>query len=684
MPMTLSALWLIIAAFFPSLAPAQEPGPGSGDELTVPAGGDTADRNAEVVVKVEGAYRLSQGPGVDELAGPVTRTRSGFSKSNSNLVEILESMPGVAVLELGGDEGPWMVSVRGDSGPGAAVYLDGILLNDPLGRVPDLSGIPLAMVDEVTVYRGSAPAGYAMAGTAGVIDIRTRPAGADRELQGKTSFDSLSTLSVSGVVTGKALNGSGMAGASYEGGPAKFPYTDDRGTFQSGRDDRSAERDNNAFNDYDVMVKWERKAGGYRLYTGTYYQQRARELPGQGFQDVDGAKERSETVLAYAGVKRPGAFNLPDLDLEVRTHALQERTWFSDEDGELGPPRDDIDLRTRLGVDLYAYYYGLRNNTISLFTGFYQDEYRPDSKLDPKVNQILCSRASIFFTGADEITLLSGRLKLKPRVRYTYEGNTYKGNTLAAQAGTADDTASYMNTTMDLSAGFMIANGLWFLANTGQHFRPPGFLESYGNRSDILGNSRLDAETGLVQEASLVYDRGPFWRFDTFRAGLSVYQKDIGNRIAWVDQGGGIMSAQNVGDVKVTGVELGVSLNIRDLLMIDASYAWQDAANRADVSMINGKIFPSVPRNTANLTATLYRSYGRFFYKADYQDARWLDEMNTVRAEPRITHSLGISYYSDHWSLGFEAKNLGNDRSPEALSYPLPGTRYLIFLEVKG
>jgi len=665
-------------------APAPESGstvPAAGGEIVVPAAGATA---GEVVVPVEGSYRYSEGPEIDYEAAPVVRTRNGFEKSESNLVEILESMPGVAVTELGGDEGPWVVSVRGDGGPGAAVYLDGILLNDQTGRVVDLSRIPLAFVDQVVVYRGAAPAGYAVAGTAGVVDIKTRAAGPTLTWDGKASVDSLYTAGAAGVVTGRAFNGSGMAGFSYEGGPSKFSYTDDRGTYNATGDDRSAERTNNAFNDYDVMLKWDRKVMGYRLYTGTYYQQRVHELPGKGYQDGDGAREKSETVLVYVGAKQAGTFNLPDLDTELRVHVLQERFWVSDEKGAIGAPRDDLDLRRRLGLDLYAHYYGLRSNTISLYLGLYNEDYRPESKLDPKVNQISCARSSIYFTAADEIALLDGRLKLKPRVRYAYDGSSYKGNTLAAQAGKADDTSSYMGTVLDVSAGYMIVDGLWVLANMGQHYRPPGFWEEFGNRSDLLGNPDLQSESGLVQTVSLIYDRGPFWRFDTFRAEITYYQNDLSDRIAWVDQGGGVWQADNVGDVRTRGIEAGVSLNVRDLLVLDASYAWQNAVNRADDPLINGKVFPSVPRNTANLTATLYQSYGRIYYKGDYQDIRRLDELNTVRAEPRFVHSMGISYYSERWSLGFEARNIGNDQSREALDYPLPGIRYMIFMEVKG
>ena len=665
----------------PQAPAAQEALPEPGEEV-VPAAGN-APGPEEVVVPVEGVYKNYSRPEVDKMADPVVRNRDIFEKSNSNLTEILESIPGVAVLESGGDEGPWMVSLRGDQGPGAAVYLDGILLNDPYGRVPDLSGIPAALVDQVVVYRGGDPSGYPLESTAGVVDIRTRPASAVATQQARLSFDSLNASGVSAVVTGRAMNGSGMAAVSYEGGPGKFAYRDDRGTFFHKDDDRNDERANNEYSDYDVMLKWDRKASAFRLYTGGYYRQRFHDLPGQGFQEAAAAEEKNELVMGYVGIKRPGLL-LPELDAEFRVHALQERTWFNDSDAELGPARDDFELRTRTGADVYFDYYGLRYNTIALYFGLANDERRPESGLDPKTDNIACSRSSVYFTAMDEISLVDGRIKLKPRIRYLYQGNSYQGSTLAAAAGEAADSTSHINTSLDFSAGFMLVDGLWILANTGQHYRPPGFGEEFGDRVNIYGNSSLAAESGLFQELALVYDRGPFWRFDNFWAQFSYYEKKLNDRIAWTDKGGGLIMADNVGGVSITGIELALSLNARDLVAVDASYAWQEATNEAEKKLFSGNDFPAVPRNKANLTATLYQSYGRLYYKGDYQDVRYLDEANTIPTGPRLVHSLGLSYYSDRWSLGFEAKNLGNDQSYEVLGYPLPGTRYLIFMEVKG
>jgi hypothetical protein len=474
-----------------------------------------------------------------------------------------------------------------------------------------------------------------------------------------------------------------MAGVSYQGGPGRFDYTDDRGTYLDDRDDGGADRENNAFADYDVMLKWDRKASAFRIYTGAYYQQRFHDEPGEGFLEVDDAESKSELVLGYVGVKRPGIFT-PELDAEVRVHALQERVWFKDDDGELGPPQDGMDLRTRLGADLYLYYYGLRDNRIAAYLGLYEEAYRPESELDPGVEDISASRSGLYFNATDEVSLIEGRLKIKPQVRYFYEGNRYEGQTLIEIAGQADETTSFFSTSLALSASYMINGDLYLHLHAGQRYRTPGFFEEFGDRAALLGNPDLTAERNFSQEASLIYDPGASLGFDEFSVKAGFYQSQLDHRIGWVDLGGGILHAENVGDVKVTGVEFALCLKVRDALSLDASYAFQDSFNESDNELFDDNELPGVPRNTAHMAVTLHQSYGRLFYKGYYQDVRYLDEANLVRADPRFIHNLGIAYQRGGFNLGFEAKNPGNDQSRELLDYPLPGARYVVFMEVEG
>ena len=219
--------------------------------------------------------------------------------------------------------------------------------------------------------------------------------------------------------------------------------------------------------------------------------------------------------------------------------------------------------------------------------------------------------------------------------------------------------------------------------NTGQHYHAPGFLHEFGDRTDYVGNPDLSLERNFVQEASLVFKPGPALGMDHFQAGVSIFQNNINNRIDWVDDGSGALVAENVGGAVVYGVELSALMNVRDAVEVGVSYCWQETDNDSDSTAYRGDELPGAPRNTAGVTATLYRSFGRLYYKGHYQDTRYLDALNEIEEKPRLEHDLGVACLRGRWSVGIEGKNIGNDRSREALGYPLPGTTYMAFVEVK-
>lgn len=673
-------LWLNAMAVFGLLFVLCSPAPARENaEAMVESGG--TPREEEFVVEVKGVTGAKLGPKVDTMARPEILSVEEYQRNISSLVEMLEGVPGVSVIESGGVEGPWYLMVRGTGGTRTAVYLDGILLNSPMGGPVDLSRIPMSHVDEVVVYRGAPPPGYPVSGISGVVDIKTMDADGSSGASGKLSADSLSTVSVSARITNSVMNGRGLIGTAHQWGPGRYQYNDDQGTYRAHGDDREEQRSNNAFADHDLILKWDRKIGDYSAYAAGYYQERNHEVPGMGRMETDRASEKTQLRLAYAGLRRPGVIS-PDLDAEVRIHILQEKLMFKDEDGEIGMPRDDIDLRNRVGLDFYFYYYGLSDHRISTYLGLYNDEYFPESEIDPLVEKISYLRSSVYLTVADEINLIEGRFKLEPRLRYIYEGNQYSGPTLVEQLGEADDTTAFGTMSADLSISFLLAEGLWLVAHTGQYYRPPAFLEEFGDRTILVGNAELSPERSLNQEMGLVYSPGPMAGFDDLQAEVLVYENNLNQMIGWVNLPGGNLVADNVGDARMSGLEVSVRLNRRDLL-VDASYAFQDTVNISDNKLFDGNRLSGVPMNKAHLGAAYVLSSGRLFYEIDYQDIRYLDEANNVSAKPRLIHNLGVVYNRGRYSMGVKAINLGNDTSREALGYPVPGAHYKIFMEVK-
>ena len=91
--------------------------------------------------------------------------------------ELLKSVPGVLVEELGGPGGLTAVSIRGGESNFTLVLLDGVAMNDPTntrGGSFDFSRLDPASVERIEIVRGPQSAIYGSDALAGVIHIISR------------------------------------------------------------------------------------------------------------------------------------------------------------------------------------------------------------------------------------------------------------------------------------------------------------------------------------------------------------------------------------------------------------------------------------------------------------------------------------------------------------------------------
>ena len=108
-------------------------------------------------------------------AGTTTITRATIVASGARDVgAILDQQTGLVVSRQGGPGGPATVSIRGSNANDVLVLVDGVRLNAPLTQEADLSLIPLAQVERITILRGAEAARYGAGAVGGVILIETR------------------------------------------------------------------------------------------------------------------------------------------------------------------------------------------------------------------------------------------------------------------------------------------------------------------------------------------------------------------------------------------------------------------------------------------------------------------------------------------------------------------------------
>lgn len=96
---------------------------------------------------------------------------------NQQISAILARQPGLSVTQTGGLGGSTSVRIRGAGPALTAVYIDGILVNDPTGTSSEFNGfntLTSSGIERIEIIRGSQSALYGGSAVAGVISITTK------------------------------------------------------------------------------------------------------------------------------------------------------------------------------------------------------------------------------------------------------------------------------------------------------------------------------------------------------------------------------------------------------------------------------------------------------------------------------------------------------------------------------
>lgn len=114
-----------------------------------------------------------------DLSSSVSILDDDFLRATNkrNVLDVLRTVPGLLVEELGGPGGLTAISVRGGESNFTLVLVDGVQLNDPTntrGGSFDFSNIDMASIERIEIVRGPQSALYGSDALAGVINIITR------------------------------------------------------------------------------------------------------------------------------------------------------------------------------------------------------------------------------------------------------------------------------------------------------------------------------------------------------------------------------------------------------------------------------------------------------------------------------------------------------------------------------
>jgi len=614
------------------------------------------------------------------------------------LADALADSVGVQVRRFGGLGDFTTVSVRGFSPRQVQVYLDGVPLSRADNETVDLSDLPLDAVERVEVYRGTTPLRFAQSGPGGIVNVVTRRPGDTPVTAASASYGSFTTRKAD--LTRSASHGpwSYLVFGHYLGTEGDFSYRDDAGTPENPADDRTLTRINNDFNlgSLTARLGWRSEDGPAVSFTTDSFG-RDRGFPGRGFpQDAD-ARRQTVRHLSRLDATLPARPGLP-LSLEGSAYFLYQSQRFDDPLGPVIQLTSDVEEQSVVGGGQILGTAAVGSHQVpGLLAAVSHETFgQRDDVGSPGVQpgrQPDRTRLRGTVGAENQLMFLDERLAIVPAIRWEGFHDEAPPDPRVAPGLDASGDSDTSVWSPRLGVRVEPRRGIAFLGNAGRYERVPSLQELFGQSGTVVGNPDLEPETTLNWDVGLRLTAPGLGAVVT-RPSLeyAYFDNDVDDVIVVVPTSVNVFTSRNVSAARVTGHEVSASLRLWDRVGLVANYTNQDAVDESDVPFRNGNQLPGRPAHEAYARVELAWDAarplplgdaaarfwpGRWWFDANIIADNFLDTANTQLVPRRELFGTGLTLEPiARLKISFEARNLTDDQTRDALDFPLPGRSF--------
>jgi len=598
-------------------------------------------------------------------AGVTIITRAQIqARGYTTLAETLAAVPGLALVQSGGPGANASVFIRGTNSEDVLVLIDGVPANDPsiTNGAFNFGEDTLADIDRIEIIRGPLSGLYGSGAIGGVINIIT--------LQGAQKPQA--TLTLAG---GFPAQGQGSATLTGTSGPFDYALTgsleEDSGV------DATAKRLSVYAGNKDPFRS---KTGSANLglspssSTRLYLILRARQTdsayPDLGYPIFDDPNEFAydKNLFAKLGVKSDLLSGL--LTTELFIARIEDFRRYSNLLDATDP---------NFGAD-NDHYNGYRtdmqwNNTIHL----------PNA--GPTTQSAILLGAEYLQDTAKENVNENGFTEFVNAAQHSDAGHLAASTTLfqnlTLTTALREDSVSSFGNALTGRGGAVLAipqADLALKAAYGTSFLAPSLFDLHGvDNFGYQGNPALKPETGTGLEAGPEFFLPAFGNHKFATLSATYFHNAIKNLITTTPN---FSSEENIGQVRINGVETEALLTPTPYLSADLTYTYTDARDATTNNLLLRR-----PENAGSLTLTLsplktltitpqLTYIGRFY---DYLYANTGYPTGTGLARPGTLLNLTATYTATpQLTLFIDAKNLTNSPFEPVNGLQTPGASLLL------
>jgi iron complex outermembrane receptor protein len=230
-------------------------------------------------------------------------------------------------------------------------------------------------------------------------------------------------------------------------------------------------------------------------------------------------------------------------------------------------------------------------------------------------------------------------------------------------------------------------------AGVGRYVRVPTLAELYGTSVVVRGNPRLESETGVTFDAGTRFTHRLDGEVAPLFAALAAYTRQSKELVSFVRTAQGYVVPVNVGETRITGLELEAGAGFLRHFSADGALTALDARDRTPGLLRKNDILPYRPRLTtaAGVRVTSGPTGYRFAEKLTlgtrflYWASSYADFAGLAVIPEQHTLDLDGSMSALEGALTLRARvvNVLDSARFDVVGFPLPGRSVFVSLEAR-
>jgi iron complex outermembrane receptor protein len=647
---------------------------------------------SEKIVVVEGKKEVKSKTDESFLSGANTEIKLSDSKHRYiSLPEILEKEAGVRVRSFGGLGSYSTLSIRGTNPNQSRFFIDGIPFNNSQTGEVNLADLPFDNLEAIELYRSGVPFGMSGSAIGGALNLRTmRPERRSTRINlGGGSFNTGKTsVSHSDINSSKDLGYTIFA--TGEKSDQNYSFLNDKGTILLNNLDDTIDRRKNAQFERaqgSGSLFWKLGGSDLKLFTDLNHRRLGVTGPGNN-QTLKAERKYSKFTTGLSTDTQEFIWDFLRLESRIFFTTYEDNFYDPKSEFSFGKPNAKSNADTK-GIQISPTFYLLKYFQIIKFSmGGELEDFRRDRRNtnhEKLESEPIRKRRYGNLQIEDEIHLFNDRFFLIPSISLDDYKDTYF------------DSKNYIHkTTQFANPRLGIVWKIWkngknefgLKGNSNRASRIASFLELFGEKGQILGNSDLKPEKSQNREFGIYTNF--IWQSILTKSEINIFEKNIQDMILFIPNSQFSLRADNIDKARIRGLEISNSITWNHLTG-RVNYTYQIAKNESASPALNGKYLPLRPAN--ELYGLIYYGNTPIQIGADitYIGAVFRDRTNEyVNYLPArdiygafFTYSFLRKENGDDWKITLEIKNITDKRFSDLIGYPLPGRVWYLNLSMR-